>query len=88
MVQGTKKDEKNLIIKNDSLLQQLAGKLVEHVAHSKHHDNYIRNRLCQLAEIVLKVRSSNPAFKNADMQPVIDPCHFKVILASVKSHFW
>ena len=58
---------------------------MERVAHSKHHDNYIRNRLRQLAELVLKVRSSNPAFKNADMQPVINPCHFKVVPASVRA---
>jgi len=85
IVQGMKKDEKTLIIKNDSLLQQLAGKLVERVAHSKHHDNYIINRLRQLAELVLKVRSSNPAFKNANMRAVINPCHFKVILAAVRA---
>jgi hypothetical protein len=85
IVQGMKKDEKTIIIRNDSLLQKLASKLMQRVAHSKHHDNYIRNRLRQLVELLLKVRSSKLELKNADMHALIRPCHFKLVLELVKS---
>jgi len=98
IVQGMKRDQKKFS-KNDSLLHQLAGKLVQRVAHSKHHDNYTRSRLCQLAELVLNVRSSNAALRNADMRALINPCHYTTILEAVsaisgysenikQSHIW
>ena len=45
LISGIQAGPERLVVQNDHLLQTLAGRLLQRVAQSKHHINYIRSRL-------------------------------------------
>ena len=82
---GMKKDQVTAVVKCDVLVQQLWRRLMQRVSHSSQHQNDIRNRLRQLAELILKFCSFKPEFADANMWSIIDACNFQAILECVRS---
>ena len=56
------------LVKNDLLLLRFAEKSIKRVANSKHHNNYIRAKLREIARVVLQVRKCTPTLKMQDSQ--------------------
>ena len=84
LLSGMKKGMEFLVVNNDRLIQRFAQKLSSRVGHSKHHQNYIRSRLRKLAKLLIHIRRTNSALKEATLQTVIAPKYFRTVLEAVK----
>ena len=71
-------------IRNDTLVHELARKLMSHAGHSSHHVNYVRARLRKLGRLLLQVRKQNVSLRSATLSTIIAPEHFKKVVSAVK----
>ena len=74
-----------LLMKNDRLLQAVAGKMLQRVNCDMHHTNNIRARLRKLCRVVLHMRKSNSALSNVNLREILTPKHFSSVISAVKA---
>jgi len=85
VLSGMRKGAIFMAVKNDPVVHELARKLMFRAGHSVHHINYVRARIRKIGRLLLQVRKDNVQLRCATVRMLLDPKHFKVVIAAVRS---
>ena len=78
------KDAVFMVIKNDSLIHELARKLMSRAGHSVKSINNVRARLRKVGRVLLQIRKNNASLRSATVRTVISPTLFKTVVGAAK----
>lgn len=78
-----KEDHASLVIKNDSLILDLAKLEFIKVGHDKDQHNYIRTKLREIARLLIELRKV-PKFENAALKDFLVPSMFRHVVEAAR----